>query len=115
MRKTIKIGGMDVPMAAPASCNIYYKRVFSEDALQLQAAASKSEDNAASLDLFSKMGFIMAKFAENPDRAAMSALTEDDYIVWLEQFSNMDFLNAIGEIAEVYSASKSTTSKEKKQ
>lgn len=70
----VKIGKEEVTLCMSASVIPCYKNVFGEDFLK---AISKDAQN---MDLYMKMGFIMAKFADLHDRAAVSRLTEKDFM-----------------------------------
>ncbi len=112
MYDTVKIGEKEVPMLCMASCNVYYKQVFGEDPLKIINETERG--NAEAVDLFSKMGFIMAKHAELKSRKLMRELTEDDYVDFLDQFKNADYLEALDKIADVYNGHKAETSEPKK-
>ena len=111
------IGEKAVPMIAFASCNIYYKRVFSED--PFVAIASANDDGSSSAPLFSfaqQMGYIMARMASaNGDRAKLNKMSFDDYVDWLEDFAVSDMLNAMPDIMALYNGQQNTMSKEKKE
>ena len=110
MYKVVRIGDKEVPMLAMASADVYYKRVFHEDPLRV---VTDSEGNGDRTALLFQMGFILAKAAEK-DRKGMMALTENDYLDWLEQFEYGDYVAALADVAAVYYGQKATTSQEKK-
>lgn len=112
----VKIGDKKVPMLSMASCDIYYERIFNEDPLRIQVTAG--DDGATAVQLFMKMGFVMAKFAELKSREKMRELNEDDYLDWLDQFDRADYQEALADVADVYNGQKqekSTPKKEKDQ
>jgi len=111
MYKAIKIGDKEVPMLSVASVDIYYKRIFREDPLSIMT--SKTADDGEKTRVAFGMGFIMAKVAELKDRKEIMALTFDDYIEWLDQFSYGDYVGAAAEIIAVYYGQKVPTAKEK--
>ena len=112
MIKTVKIGDQDVPMMAMASTDIYFNRIFHEDAIKIQT--SNNVDEGDIILLFEKLGFVMAKHAELKDCKAMLALTEDQYIEWLEQFDHSDYIKAVMDIRSVYDGQKVGASRPKK-
>ena len=99
MYAVIKIGEKDVPMLSMASVDIYYRNIFHEDPIKVQA---NDADEGALINLFLKMGFVMAKFAELKDRKEMSKLNEDSFLDWLDQFDRGDYYNALPDVRRVY-------------
>ena len=93
---TVKIGETEVKMCASASVIPCYKNIFNEDFLRKAAA---EPDN---IDLFLRMGFVMAKFAELQDRAAVNRLTQNDFLDWLDQFRSGEIVVAAADIATVF-------------
>lgn len=104
----IKIGGKEVALCCCASVIPCYKNVFDEDFLK---NVTKAPDD---MDLYMRMGFIMAKFAETNDRAAVCRLTENDFYDWLDQFSSGDIINAVENIATIFMKESGGTVKAKK-
>ena len=75
MYNVIKVGDKEVPMMSMASVDLYFKTIFHEDPMKIQ---SKPDfDTGDLLDFISKMGFVMAKFAELKSRKEMLKLNED--------------------------------------
>lgn len=111
--RILKIGEREVPMLASASCDIYYKRIFGEDIVKLQAS-DEWTDTIATLCIM-KMGFVMAKFAELKSREKMTALTEDDYIDWLDGLERGPYIDALSEVVAVYNGERSPSSEPKNQ
>lgn len=114
MFQVVKIGDKDVEMLAMASVDGYYKSIFGVDPLKLQQSI-QDDDAAGSIEFLQKMGFVMAKYAELKDRKEMLKLNEGSFWEWMDQFSRMDYLNALADIKSVYNGEKITTSKEKKR
>ena len=110
MFNLIKIGDKVVPMCAMASIDLYYRNIFHEDAIKLQAA---NPDEGEIINFICKMGFCMARFAE--DRKQMNSLNEDSYLEWLEQFERVDYLNALVDIRKTYEGQQVTSSDSKKK
>lgn len=110
MYNLIKIGDKIVPMKAMASVDLYYRNIFHEDAIKLQAA---NPDEGDLINFFCKMAFVMAKFAEG--REQMSKLNEDSYLEWMEQFERVDFLNALVDVRLTYEGQQVTSSDAKKK
>lgn len=113
MYNIVKIGDKDVPMLSMASTDIYYRNIFHEDAVKLQA--SQSFDEGDLINFVSRMAFVMAKFAELKDRAEMNKLNEDAYLEWLDQFERADFMNALVDVRLTYEGQSITASDAKKK
>ena len=137
----VKIGDQEVPMLSMAAVDIYYKQIFHEDPILAQnryasrvnelirdfrAAHPKAtpeevseleldpETSADRVDFFSKMGFVMAHFADDTRRKTMLQLNMGKYIEWLSQFERTAFYNAMGDIQAIYEDQKPASSIEKK-
>ena len=113
MYNIVKIGEKSVPMLSMASCDIYYRNIFHEDAVKLQSSSTFDEGDLISF--LSKMGFVMAKFAELKDRKEMLKLNEDAFIDWLDGFDRADFYNALVDIRLTYEGQSITESDAKKK
>ena len=111
MYGVVKIGDKEVPMLAMASVDVYYKRIFGEDPLKMQI--KEGFDGADAVELFQRMGFVMAKFAEPKVRKEMLKLTEDNYLDWLDGFERSALIDAVGDIRKVYDGEKVTTAEPK--
>ncbi len=113
MYNTVKIGERLVPMMAMASCDVYYRNIFHEDAIKLQT--KKDLDEGDLVNFIMKMGFVMAKFAELKDRKEMNKLNEDNYLDWLDQFDRAEYLSALGDVRLTYEGQAVTVSDSKKK
>lgn len=113
MYNTVKIGECLVPMMAMASCDVYYRNIFHEDAIKLQT--KKDLDEGDLVNFIMKMGFVMAKFAELKDRKEMNKLNEDNYLDWLDQFDRAEYLSALGDVRLTYEGQAVTVSDSKKK
>lgn len=112
--QVINIGDKEVPMLATASTPEYCKRIFHVDPIRVQSA--KEKEAADFIDLYRRLAFVMAKQAETRcDRKALSALNEDAYLDWLDQFGYDDFSDAMEDIISVYEGQQVSTSEEKKE
>lgn len=105
----IKIGEKETAMAANAATPFWFNQIFHEDFFVLSQKVTEGNEGAA-VDLFSKVGFIMAKQAEKAD---MRQLNMDSFIEWLEGFEAMDMAIASAEIAVFYSGQTKTQAKAK--
>lgn len=112
MYNVVKVGETDVPMLSMASCDIYYRNIFHEDAIKLQ---SKEMDEGDLINFIMRMGFVMAKFAELKNREEMRKLNEDMFVDWLDGFERSDYLNALPDIRATYEGQRVATSEEKKR
>lgn len=110
MKTTITIGSKDTELVANAATPFYFTQIFNEDFFVKSQAVTDGNEGVA-VDLFSKMGYIMAKQAEG---ANMKKLSVDDYIKWLEGYEPMDLAIATGDIAIFYSGQTTPTAKPKK-
>ena len=115
MYGVITIGEREVPMLSMASCDLYYKNVFGQDPIRLQA---KEDFGVADMvELFTRMGFIMAKYNELKSRKEMLKLNEDAFYDWMDQFPRealTDF-DKLAEIRDIYDGNKRTDSEPKKE
>lgn len=99
MRKELTIDGKTITMVANAATPIRFKGIFHEDLLRLLDDAQN--DPASAVETIARLGFVMLKQAEGAD---MKAVTEDQYIEWLEQFEPETFMDiqTLVEILGVY-------------
>ena len=111
MYRTIHIGERDVPMLSMASVDVYYRNIFQEDPIAMQA---KGMDDGETIVFIMKMGYVMAKFAELKDRKDMSSLNEDSYLEWLDGLERSDYLAALPDIRAVYEGQNLGSSEVKK-
>ncbi len=99
MYRTVHIGEKEVPMLSMASVDVYYRNIFQEDPIAMQA---KGMDDGETIVFIMRMGFVMAKFAELRNRKEMCSLNEDSYLEWLDGMERSDYLAALPEIRAVY-------------
>lgn len=112
MFNLVKIGDSNVPMLSVASTDVYFRNIFHEDPIALQA---KGLDEGSAINLFMRMGFVMAKFAECKDRKTMLSLNEEAYTEWLDGFDRAAYLNALADIQKTYEGQAVTSSDAKKK
>ncbi len=65
MYRTVRVGEKDIPMLSMASVDVYYRNIFREDPIAMQA---KGMDDGETIVFIMRMGFVMAKFAELKDQ-----------------------------------------------
>lgn len=111
MYNLVSIGDKEVPMMAMASVDVYYRNIFHEDPVKREAAL---DDAADAVDFYTRMGFVMAKFAELKSREKMKELREDDFIDWLDGFDRMDMANALTDVQKTYNGQAVTHADAKK-
>lgn len=111
MQKTVKIGEIDVMMRSSAATAIRYRNTFREDIMQTLMNMDPEKMDAAVIEKIQKLGYVMARSAE---RADMTRLTEDDYMIWLDQFETIDMAQASKEILMLYLGNKLSISELKK-
>lgn len=97
MFKTLTIDGKDVALVANAATPFRYKQVFHKDLLSI--LGNEAEAEAQGVEAVTQLAYIMNKQAEKAD---MNKLNEDEFIVWLEGFSAMAFINSAEDILNVY-------------
>lgn len=112
MYNEVKIGNINVPMLCMASSDVYYRNIFHEDPIKLQAAFG--DDAGAMINFYSKMAFVLAKYAELKDRKEMLKLNEDSYAEWLDQFDHSEFMDALEGVMLTYNGQSITTAEAKK-
>ena len=111
MYRTIRIGEKEVPMLSMASVDVYYRNIFHEDPIALQA---KGMDDGETIIFVMKMGFVMAQFAELKNRQEMRSLNEDSYLEWLDGMERADYLAALPDIRAVYEGQNLSSAEVKK-
>lgn len=99
----VNIGGRDVEMTANGASVYRYKQVFREDFLVL---ASNSDGGIENVELFVKMGYIMAKQAEKAD---FSKLNFDSFLEWAGEFEPNALEMAAGDIGNIYAGNSETS------
>lgn len=110
MRQNIFIGSKSVEMVANAATPFRFRNVFKKDLLKI--FSNPSEDNvSAQLEAGQMLAYIMAKQAEGVD---MNKLTEEQFYVWLEDFSSSDMYDSLEAIVNLWQATGETSSTPKK-
>lgn len=99
MYKSIRIGEKEVPMLSMASVDVYYRNIFHEDPIAMQA---RGMDDGETIVFIMRMGYVMAAFAELKDRKEMRNLNEDTYLEWLDGLERSEYISALPEIRAVY-------------
>lgn len=110
MYKEIEIGNKKIGMLANGLSPVLFNRVFHADFFSLSSELGTGNEGAT-VDTFSKMGFIMAKQAEKKD---LTKINEDQFWKWLEGFDPMDIPNAIIDIVDLYMSQTKGTATAKK-
>lgn len=111
MYNVVKIGEKAVPLLSMASVDRYFKNIFGDDPIKMQA---KGLDEAEAIDFITRMGFVMAKFAEAKDRKEMAKLNEDAFLDWLDQFERNELFLALPDIQKTYEGQQATDADAKK-
>ena len=112
MNRTVKVGDIEVKMSSMAIIDKLYWDVFHVDPVKIQTSPM---DEAAGIDFITKMGFIMAKFAEVGSFRELKNLNDDDFYDWLAQFDRADLLAALPDIQAVYNGQALSTAEVKKK
>lgn len=112
MYNIVHIGNKEIPMLSMASVDYYYKNIFHEDPIKLQAA--ENSDIGAMLGFIERMAFVMAKFAECKDRKEMMKLNEEAFLDWADSFERNELIEALPDVQKTYEGQSLTGSKAKK-
>lgn len=111
MRGVVEINGEKVEMLSTASSPYRFRQVFHEDFLLKSRKFATSEDEEESIteaiDVFIKMGFIMAMQASGAD---MAKLDYDAFLKWLDKYESNGLMQAVDDIAEIYKGQEKQTS-----
>lgn len=113
MFSVVKIGEKEVPMLSVGAVDVFYRQIFHEDPIKLQARDDL--DAADYIELYQRMGFVMAKFAETKSKQAMLELDEEKFLDWLMDFDRKDLMDVIPVIRAVYEGQNVMTVDEKKK
>ena len=92
----VLIGKIEVGMAANAASPIIYRNIFHEDFIR------KAQEKDPDIEIYQKMGYVMAMQAETSDMNELMKLSLNSYVDWLTQFEPMDVLTAVDQISELY-------------
>ncbi len=111
MQQLVKIGEKEVEMRATAATAVRYRNVFHGDIMTELMEMNPEKIDAKVIEKIQQLGFIMAKTAEG---ANMSALTQDDYLEWLDNFDSVDLRTASKDIVTIYIGGKMSSSELKK-
>lgn len=98
----VKIGSKEVELLANAATPYRYNQIFHDDYMK---KVSGETSEAEKIDLFVRLGFVMAKQAEGAD---MNKLNEDMFFEWLEGFEANDLFEAAGDISLFYAGTTAT-------
>ena len=109
----VRIGDKEVPMLSMASVDVYYRDIFHQDPIKMQTA--DGYDYGDLINFISRMGFVMAKFAELKDRKEMRKLNEDMFLDWMDGFPREDLMAALPAMRGVYEGQLVEESEEKKR
>lgn len=107
MFKEVTIGDKEIEMLANGATPFWFRQVFSEDFF----TEVQTTDDGKTVELFTKVGFIMAKQAKGAD---MKKVNVGQFMKWLEDFAPMDFPDAVPAIVDLYMSQTKETSKPKK-
>lgn len=111
MQKSIMIGDVEVAMRASAATAIRYRNTFHGDIMKELMEMNPEQIDSSVIEKIQKLAFIMAKSAEGVN---MTALTEDDYLEWLDQFDSLEMMTASKDIVSIYLGGKVSESELKK-
>lgn len=114
MLRTVQVGEKELNLLANAATPIRYKMVFGEDIMvAFNQINSEKRDTGEVLNITSQLAYIMNCQAEY-DKKALSMVSKESYLEWLEDFGSMDFVNASEAIINTYLDTTGTSSKTKK-
>ena len=95
----VKIGNLVIPMKCNAATDAYYEKIFGVSSIILQSGTDLPSGEM--VDLFYKMGFVMAMQAQHGP-FSMNKLTRKNYYRWLNGFERSDYIDAIWKIRLIY-------------
>lgn len=99
MTGEVKIGNQKIAMKGNARTSVYYTQLFQKDFFKSVQLAARNE-NVPIADL-KELAFVMAKQAEGADFASLKI---DDYYEWLEQFEELEMIEAVNDVSQLYFA-----------
>ena len=108
MTAEILIGEQPVKMCGNAATPIRFKQVFHQDLLMNFKGMTTDEFDT---DMLKQLAYIMSAQAEGAD---FRALTFETFVEWMSQFEEMDFLEKVGEIINLWMKSSATSVKNRK-
>lgn len=97
MFKTLTIDGKEIGFAANAATPFRFKQTFKKDLFSILGNEERAQNEG--VETITQLAYIMSKQAEKAD---MAKLNEDDFIVWLEDFSGMAFVENAEDILNIY-------------
>lgn len=105
MKKEITIGDQNIGLAASAATPFIYQKIFHKDFLREMQQDDKNVFN------YIRLMFVMAKQADTDTKALMKGeVTEEDFVAWLDQFEQLDVMEALSDALQLYQASRKGTS-----
>lgn len=110
MYTKITIDGKEMELSANAATPFRFKQVFKKDLLSIFADETKAQEEG--IETVAELAYVMNKQATDAD---MNKLNYDDFILWLEGFGPMAFVNASEEIVNAYTEQTVSTSTPKKE
>lgn len=113
MKDIIKIGNDEVTMVANGATSYFFSQIFNQDFFA-ESEKINEETGSLSVDLFQKLGFIMAEQGTGKAFREMLKLNEEQYVEWLSKYEAMDLVNAAADIATLYTKNTKTKSTPKK-
>lgn len=101
----VTIGNTEVGMNATASSPIRYRKIFGRDFF-VESVRENPDPY-----LYVEMGYVMHRMYDN----TIAQASYDDYVEWLDSFEPVDALDAVSDIAALWSASRKTMTQPKKK
>ena len=117
--KKINVKGREIELKASAATPVIYHRIFKADLIKyFQNAAKRTEkeieEDTSSIDVLSKLGFVMAMQAKVKKLSDFGKINEDNYVEWLDEFDSIDDI-PYADIMDVYNNNETTEVDEKKE
>lgn len=106
MKRTITIDGKEITFVANAKTPLFYQQWIGEDLLVIMPKLQKTSTPSATLDVFSKLAYVMARQAD-PE---VGELDE-----WLDQFGIFSLYNALPQLTDMWGVENKTTVTAKKK
>lgn len=109
MTGAVTFGDQTIKLCGNGATSIRYKQIFHKDLLMSFRGMSVEDFDA---DTIKGLAFVMAKQAEGAD---FKGITLDDFVDWISQYEEFDFMNSAADVIGIWTANNATMAKAKKK